>query len=92
MDGLGILVYLSLSHWASPVAQLAKNRLTMQKLGFDPWVGKIPWKGNGKPLHDRKRVRHNLATKQQLYLIIHMPKVETRKQQTPSHRVSVRMK
>ena len=23
---------------------------TLKRLGFDPWVGKIPWRGNGSPL------------------------------------------
>ena len=48
------------------------------RLGFDPWVGKIPGGGHGSPLQysclenpmDRgawwsQRVRHDLATKQQ---------------------------
>ena len=28
----------------SQVAQLVKNLLAMQKPGFDPWVGMIPWR------------------------------------------------
>ena len=55
--------------------------------GFDPWVGKIPWRRKwqlipaflpGNPVHregwwatvhgGHKRVGHDLATKQQLYL------------------------
>ena len=28
---------------ASLVAQLVKNPLQCGRLGFDPWVGKIPW-------------------------------------------------
>ena len=28
---------------ASLVAQLVKNRPAMRELGFDPWIGKIPW-------------------------------------------------
>ena len=52
-----------------------------------PWVGKMPWKGNGSPLqysclenpidkgawwaivHGIARVRHNLATQQQVLFI-----------------------
>ena len=30
--------------WASPVAQLVKNLLALRRPGFDPWVGKIPWR------------------------------------------------
>ena len=36
---------VQLSHlWASLVAQLLKNPPAIQETGFDPWVGKIPWK------------------------------------------------
>ena len=30
--------------WVSLVAQLVKNLPAMGRLGFDPWVGKIPWR------------------------------------------------
>ena len=30
--------------WASPVALLVKDLPAMQRPGFDPWVGKIPWR------------------------------------------------
>ena len=41
-EGIGYLLHYS---WASPVAQLVKNPPTMQQRpGFDPWVGKIPWR------------------------------------------------
>ena len=30
--------------WASLVAQLVKNLPAMWRPGFDPWVGKIPWR------------------------------------------------
>ena len=59
--------------------------LPMQECGFDPWVGKIPWRRKWQPTpvflpgesHGQrslagcspwgcKRVRHNLATKQQM--------------------------
>ena len=36
--------------WASLVVQLVKNRLQYGKPGFDPWVGKIPWRRKGYPL------------------------------------------
>ena len=52
-----------LKAWASLIAQLVKNTLANDaggkepvyqcwrlKLGFDPWVGKIPWKRVGSPL------------------------------------------
>ena len=29
---------------ASLVAQLVKNAPAVQETGFDPWVGKIPWR------------------------------------------------
>ena len=35
---------------ASLVAQMVKNLSAMQETGFDLWVGKIPWKGNGNLL------------------------------------------
>ena len=31
------------------VAQLVKNLPAMWKLGFDPWVGKIPWRRERLP-------------------------------------------
>ena len=30
--------------WASLVAQTIKNMLQCKMPGFDPWVGKIPWR------------------------------------------------
>ena len=30
--------------WASLVVQLVKNLPALQRPGFDPWVGKIPWR------------------------------------------------
>ena len=30
--------------WASLVTQLVKNLPAMWETGFDPWVGKIPWR------------------------------------------------
>ena len=35
--------------WASLVAQLVKNCLQCGKPGFDPWVGKIPWRRERLP-------------------------------------------
>ena len=33
----------------SPVAQLVKNPLQCMRPGFDPWVGKIPWRRERLP-------------------------------------------
>ena len=30
--------------WASLLAQLVKNLPAVQRPGFHPWVGKIPWR------------------------------------------------
>ena len=35
--------------WASLVTQLVKNLPAMQRPGFDPWVGKMPWKRDKLP-------------------------------------------
>ena len=35
--------------WASFVAQLVKNPPAMQGPGFDPWVGKSPWRRERLP-------------------------------------------
>jgi len=42
----GISAYI---YRASLVAQLVKNPPTMQGPGFDPWVGKIPWRRERLP-------------------------------------------
>ena len=34
----------SLVYWASLVAQLIRIHLQCGKPGFNPWVGKIPWR------------------------------------------------
>ena len=34
----------TLEIWTSLVSQMEKNLLAMQEMGFDPWVGKIPWR------------------------------------------------
>ena len=36
-------------YWASPVAQLVKNPLQCGRPGFDPQVGKIPWRREWLP-------------------------------------------
>ena len=36
--------------WTSLVAQIVKNSLHCRKARFNPWIGKIPWEGNGSPL------------------------------------------
>ena len=36
--------------WASLVAKLVKKPPAMQETGFNPWVGKLPWRRNGYPL------------------------------------------
>ena len=70
--------------WASLVAQF-KESACQSRRGFDPLVGKIPWRRKWQPTPvflpgkshgqrslvgyspwGRKRVRHNLATKQHL--------------------------
>ena len=35
--------------WASLEAQLVKNHLQCRRTGFDPWVGKIPWRRAWQP-------------------------------------------
>ena len=35
--------------WASLVAQLVKSLPAMREPGFDPWVGKIPWRRERLP-------------------------------------------
>ena len=35
--------------WASLVAQLVKNPPAMRRPGYDPWVGKIPWRRERLP-------------------------------------------
>ena len=41
-EGIGYPLHYS---WASlVVAQMVKNLPAMQETGFNPWVGKIPWR------------------------------------------------
>ena len=37
------------THQASLVSHLVKNRVQCGKPGFDPWVGKFPWRRAGQP-------------------------------------------
>ena len=43
------LIKVYLWDGASLVAQLVKNRLQRGRAGFDPWVGKIPWRREQLP-------------------------------------------
>ena len=45
-EGIGYPLQYS---WASLMAQLVKNPPSMQRPGFNPWVGKIPWKREWLP-------------------------------------------
>ena len=45
-EGIG---YPLLYSWASLVSQLVKNLSNNVRPGFDPWVRKIPWKGERLP-------------------------------------------
>ena len=45
-EGIGYPLQYS---WASLVAQLVKNLLQCGRPGFDPWVGKIPWRKERLP-------------------------------------------
>ena len=54
MPGLGRFPGEGIAHplqysWASLVAQMVKNRLQCERPGFDPWVGKIPWRRAWQP-------------------------------------------
>ena len=45
-EGIGYSLQYS---WTSRVAQMVKNLSAMQRPGFDPWVGKIPWRRGRLP-------------------------------------------
>ena len=45
-EGIGYPVQHS---WASLVAQMVKNLPALRDTGFDPWVGKIPWRRIWQP-------------------------------------------
>ena len=47
-EGIGYPLQYS---WASLMAQLVKNPLKCGRSGFNPWVGKIPWR--------RERLTHS---------------------------------
>ena len=68
-EGIGYTLQFS---WASLVAQLVKNLPQCGRPGFDPWVGKIPWRKERLPtpvfclensmdciVHRLQRVGHN---------------------------------
>ena len=42
--------FLTIREWASLVTKTVKNLLVMQRPGFSPWVGKIPWRREWLPL------------------------------------------
>ena len=41
---LSVFAKCLVMNWASLVAQLVRNHLQCWRAGFDPWVGKIPWR------------------------------------------------
>ena len=43
------IVYPFQYSWTSLVAQLVKNVPTGRRTGFNPWVGKIPWRREWQP-------------------------------------------
>jgi len=45
-EGIGYPLQCS---WASLVAQLVKKPPAMRRPGFDPWVGKVPWRREKLP-------------------------------------------
>ena len=48
-EGTGFRLMGSILILASLVAQLVKNPPAMQRPGFNPWVGKIPWRKERLP-------------------------------------------
>ena len=44
--GLGISFFDSLSAWAPLVATGKESAFQCRRQGFEPWVGKIPWRSN----------------------------------------------
>ena len=36
-------------NWSFHMAQMVKNRLQCRRFGFNPWVGKIPWRRSWQP-------------------------------------------
>ena len=47
VEGIGYPLQYS---WASLLAQMVKNPLQCGRPGFNPWVGKIPWRRAWKPI------------------------------------------
>ena len=43
-NGKANICYIISAFRTSLVAQMVKDLLAMQETGFDPWVGKIPWR------------------------------------------------
>ena len=48
-SSLGEGISYPLHSWASPVAQMVDSTCQCRKCGFDPWVGKIPWRKEWQP-------------------------------------------
>ena len=46
---LSLCLWFSSTNLTSLVAQLVKNLLQCRRPGFDPWVGKIPWRRKWQP-------------------------------------------
>ena len=46
-EGIG---YTHQYSWASLVAQMVKNPPAMWETGFNPWVGKVPWRRKRLPI------------------------------------------
>ena len=44
-----IICYIYRYHGAFLVAQMVKNLSAVQETGFNPWVGKIPWRSEWPP-------------------------------------------
>ena len=44
-----IIVHFNGEFWASLGAQTVKYFLAMQETGFNPWVGRIPWRREWQP-------------------------------------------
>ena len=44
-----VCIYIYIYSWTSLVAQMVKNLPAVQRPGFDPWVGKTPWRRKWLP-------------------------------------------
>ena len=70
-EGIGYPLQYS---WASLVAQLVKNLPAMWGPGFDPWVGKIPWRSKDYPLqYSGLKTVHGVTKSQTLLSDFHFP-------------------